>query len=106
MKQNLKFMDWKKNFRFQCFFEKTAVEGFYNYSCDFTNPDWKATANVILETENSILKYGYFVSDIFVRQMMKEDYVDGICYRWDFTWIKKYPLNTFNKKARQRLYKK
>lgn len=88
----------EKEADFSAFFEKTAVEGFYNYSCDFTNPDWKAKANVILETENSILKYGYFVSDIFVRQMMKEDYVDGMRYRWDFTWIKKYPLNTYNKK--------
>ena len=50
----------EKEADFSAFFEKTAVEGFYNYSCDFTNPDWKAKANVILETENSILKNRQF----------------------------------------------
>ena len=76
---------------FEAVFEKTAIEGFYNYKCSFNKPDWLAKANVVMEN-NSILKYGYFVDDNYLQEKLKDNYKMGMKYFWDFTWIKKYPL--------------
>ena len=80
---------------FEAFFEKTAIDDFYNYKCSFNNPTWEAKANVNLEN-NSVIKYGYFVDDIFVKEMMGDDYIHGMKYYWGFTWVKKYPLNSIH----------
>ena len=78
---------------FEAFFEKTAIEDFYNYKCSFNNPTWEAKSNVNLEN-NNLINYGYFVDDIFVKEMMGDDYMHGMQYYWGFTWVKKYPLST------------
>lgn len=78
---------------FEAFFEKTSIDGFYNYTCDFTSPNWRAKSNVTLE-DGSILKYGYYVDENYIDQFLGDKYIDGMRYHWDFTWIKKYPLNS------------
>ena len=78
---------------FEAFFEKTAIDDLYNYKCSFKNPTWDAKSNVKLELENTIIRYGYFVDDVYLQEIMGEDYVNGMKLYWDFTWIKKYPIN-------------
>ena len=82
----------EKESDFEAFFEKTSVDGFYNYTCNFTTPLWIAKSNATLE-EGSILKYGYYVDDSYVEQLLGDDYIEGIKCYWDFTWVKKYPIN-------------
>jgi S1-C subfamily serine protease len=78
---------------FLAYFEKTAVDNFYNYNCQFSSPEWKSKSNVNLEN-NSIITYGYFVDDIYVKDYYGPEYSTSKSIYWDFTWVKKYPLNT------------
>ena len=83
----------EKESDFLAYFEKTAVDNFYNYNCQFSSPKWKSKSNVNLEN-NSVITYGYFVDDIYVKDYYGPEYSTSKSIYWDFTWVKKYPLST------------
>lgn len=82
----------EKEADFLAYFEKTAVDNFYNYNCQFYSPEWISKSNVNLEN-NSVITYGYFVDDIYVKDYFGSDYNGKQQIYWDFTWVKKYPLS-------------
>jgi len=76
---------------FEAFFEKTAINGLYNYSCHFHFPDWIGRSTARL-TDDVILEYGYFTSDIWIKEIYKGAFGKNVKQYWKFTWYKKYPL--------------
>ncbi len=79
---------------FNAFFESSAIDGFYTYKVNFSNPNWYAKANAEL-TNGFILEYGYFVDEVYMKTAYKKYYRQGLKLHWKFIWIKKYPkLNT------------
>lgn len=82
---------------FEAYLESSAIDGFYIYKCNFTNPNWSVKTNA--ELSNAfLLEYGYFVGEEYMRKSYKNDYRPGLKLHWNFIWTKKYPkLNQSNK---------
>lgn len=79
---------------FNAFFESSAIDGFYTYKVNFSNPNWDAKANAEL-TNGVILEYGYFVDKAYMKTHDMKNYLQGRRLHWKFIWTKKYPkLNT------------
>ncbi len=79
---------------FTAYFNKTSFDGIYNYECSFISPSWDAEATATLEGDNDIIRYGYFVDDVFLRQI--DSYERGMKLYWEFTWNKKFPDQSIN----------
>jgi S1-C subfamily serine protease len=81
---------------FEAFFESSAIDGFYTYKCNYTNPIWTAKTNAIL-TDKFIIEYDFFTSDEYVKKAYGNNYRQGLKLHWKFIWTKKYPkLNPSN----------
>lgn len=81
---------------FEAFFESSAIDGFYTYKCNYTNPIWTAKTNATL-TDNFIIEYDFFTSDEYVKKAYGNNYRQGLKLHWKFIWTKKYPkLNPSN----------
>ncbi len=78
---------------FVAFFDKTAIEGFYTYKCQFSNPSWIGKSNVEL-IEGKILKFGYYVDQSYLKHIFGANYRDGLQLHWQFVWTKKYPTRS------------
>jgi len=74
---------------FEAFFESSAIDGFYTYKCNFTNPNWSIKTNAEL-TNGFILEYDYFVSQKYLNAS-KVKYQPEHKLHWKFVWTKKYP---------------
>jgi S1-C subfamily serine protease len=78
---------------FEAYFESSAINGFYTYKCNFTNPNWSIKTNATLKN-NFIIEYEYFVSQAYLNA---NKYQRGYRLHWKFIWTKKYPkLNASN----------
>jgi len=75
---------------FEAYFEKTAIEGFYTYKCQYYNPNWIGKSNVEL-TSGVILDYSFYVDDVYMKDRYKSNYRPGLKLHWHFIWTKKYP---------------
>lgn len=84
----------KNQLKFHAYFETTAIEELYTYTCQFKNPKWVANANVAMNDMVS-LEYEYFVSDTGMKSIYKTHYREGLRLHWRFIWIKKYPAENF-----------
>ncbi len=74
---------------FEAYFESSAINGFYTYKCNFSNPNWSIKTNAILKDE-FIIEYEYFVSQAYLKAS-KIKYRRGHKLHWKFIWTKKYP---------------
>lgn len=80
---------------FEAYFESSAINGFYTYKCNYTNPNWSAKTNATL-TDDFIIEYEFFVSQAYLNAS-KYNYKPGHRLHWKFIWTKKYPkLNPSN----------
>lgn len=71
---------------FLAYFERSAINGFYTYKCDFKNPDVSVKSNAEL-SNNFLIEYGYFVPK--EKSGLK---TKGYRLHWQFIWTKKYPI--------------
>lgn len=78
---------------FSAVFEKTAIDGFYTYKCQFYNPSWVGKSNVEL-VEGVILDYGYYVDQSYLKKAYGQNYRYGLDLYWHFVWTKRYPSKT------------
>lgn len=81
---------------FEAYFESSAIEGFYTYKCNYTNPTWSAKTNVKL-SERFLLEYDFFTSEAYVKNRYGNNYRPGLKLHWKFIWTKKYPKLTASK---------
>jgi len=75
---------------FEAYFESSAIDGFYTYKANFHNPNWSIKTNAELENQ-FLLEYGYFVDEVYMRDVFKQQYKPGLRLHWEFLWTKKYP---------------
>lgn len=75
--------------KFKAYFRKDLASNQFTYTCKFKDPNWKATAPVLMN-DNWALDYGYFVSDAELEAIDKFQYEAGFKLHWRFIWTKKY----------------
>jgi hypothetical protein len=76
--------------KFKAHFKKDLESNQYTYTCKFKNPNWKATAAVLMN-DAWALEYGYFVANSELKAIDKFQYEAGFKLHWRFIWTKKYP---------------
>jgi len=87
---------------FKAIFKPTNIEGFYNYECQYFDPNWKGTSSVRL-TDNSNLEYNFFVGDKMIKKYYGKNAVKhGVQLKWSFFWTKKYPSPKIGLKSSNR----
>lgn len=80
----------------EAYFESSAIDGFYTYKCNFTNPNWSIKTNATLK-DDFIIEYEHFVSQTFLDAQKNKKIKPGHKLHWKFIWTKKYPkLNQSN----------